>query len=36
LIGILLPIGMLYYWYSMSYDDEQRKMIEKLKEKLDD
>ena len=31
LVGILLPIGMLYYWYSMSYDQEQKKIVDKLK-----
>ena len=30
-VGILVPIGMLYHWYSMSYDDEQKKIIRKLK-----
>jgi len=24
-------VGMLYHWYSMSYDDEQKKIIKKLK-----
>tara|TARA_B100000214_G_scaffold364375_1_gene330906 strand:- start:435 stop:686 length:252 start_codon:yes stop_codon:yes gene_type:complete len=33
LMGILIPIGMLYHWYSMSYDDEQKKIINKLKGK---
>ena len=31
LVGILVPIGMLYYWYSMSYDQEQKKIVDKLK-----
>ena len=31
IVGILFPIGMLYHWYSMSYDDEQKKIIKKLK-----
>ena len=31
IVGILIPIGMLYHWYSMSYDDEQKKIIKKLK-----
>ena len=28
---ILIPVAMLYHWYSMSYDDEQKKIIKKLK-----
>ena len=32
IVGILIPIGMLYHWYSMSYDDEQKKIVDKLKE----
>ena len=32
LLGILFPLGMIYYWYSMSYDDEQKKIMNKLKE----
>jgi len=31
LIGILFPLGMLYHWYSMEYDQEQKKIIDKLK-----
>jgi hypothetical protein len=31
IVGILFPIGMLYHWYSMSYDDEQKKIVKKLK-----
>ena len=31
IVGILIPVGMLYHWYSMSYDDEQKKIIKKLK-----
>ena len=31
IVGILVPVGMLYHWYSMSYDDEQKKIIKKLK-----
>ena len=31
IMGILVPVGMLYHWYSMSYDDEQKKIINKLK-----
>ena len=31
ILGILIPIGMLYHWYSMSYDQEQKKIIDKLK-----
>ena len=32
IVGILIPIGMLYHWYSMSFDEEQKKIIDKLKE----
>jgi len=32
LMLIIMPIAMLYYWYSQSYDDEQKKIIDKLKE----
>ena len=35
IIGILIPIGMLYHWYSMSYDEEQKKIVDKLKETND-
>ena len=31
LAGVLVPVGMLYHWYSMSYDQEQKKIIDKLK-----
>ena len=31
IVGILIPVGMLYHWYSMSYDDEQKKIVKKLK-----
>jgi len=31
LVGIFLPLGMLYHWYSMDYDLEQKKIIDKLK-----
>ena len=31
LVGVLVPVGMLYHWYSMSYDQEQKKIIDKLK-----
>ena len=31
LVGVLIPVGMLYHWYSMSYDQEQKKIIDKLK-----
>ena len=30
IVGILIPIGMLYHWYSMSYDEEQKKIVDKL------
>ena len=32
IMGMLVPVGMLYHWYSMSYDQEQKKIIDKLKE----
>jgi hypothetical protein len=32
IVGVLIPIGMLYHWYSMSFDEEQKKIIDKLKE----
>jgi hypothetical protein len=28
---IIMPIAMLYHWYSKSYDDEQKKIVEKIK-----
>ena len=31
IMAVLIPIGMLYHWYSMSYDDEQKKIVDKLK-----
>jgi len=31
LVGLLVPIGMLWHWYSMSYDMEQKDIINKLK-----
>jgi len=31
ILGVLIPVGMLYHWYSMSYDQEQKKIIDKLK-----
>ena len=31
LMFILLPIIMLYRWYSQSYDDEQKKIIKNIK-----
>ena len=30
LMFILLPIIMIYRWYSQSYDDEQKKIIKEL------
>ena len=32
LMFILLPIIMIYRWYSQSYDNEQKNIIKKLKE----
>ena len=31
IMAILVPVGMLYHWYSMSYDMEQKDIINKLK-----
>ena len=31
IMAILVPVGMLYHWYSMSYDIEQKEIIKKLK-----
>jgi hypothetical protein len=31
IVGLLVPIGMLWHWYSMSYDMEQKDIINKLK-----
>ena len=31
MMAILVPVGMLYHWYSMSYDIEQKEIINKLK-----
>jgi len=31
IIAVVIPVGMLYHWYSMSYDMEQKKIIDKLK-----
>jgi hypothetical protein len=31
IMAILVPVGMLYHWYSMSYDIEQKEIINKLK-----
>ena len=33
IVAVVVPVGMLYYWYSMSYDQEQNKIITKLKGK---
>ena len=33
LMLIIMPIAMLGYWYSREYDNEQKKIIDKLKEK---
>ena len=32
LMLIIMPISMLGYWYSREYDNEQKKIIDKLKE----
>ena len=31
IIWIVFIVGMVWHWYSMSYDDEQKKIIKKLK-----
>lgn len=31
IMAIMVPVGMLYHWYSMSYDLEQKDIINKLK-----
>jgi hypothetical protein len=31
IVAVVIPVGMLYHWYSMSYDMEQKKIIDKLK-----
>ena len=31
IMAIMVPVGMLYHWYSMSYDIEQKDIINKLK-----
>ena len=31
IVAVVIPVGMLYHWYSMSYDMEQKKIINKLK-----
>ena len=31
IVGMLVPVAMLYHWYSMSYDNEQKKIVEQLK-----
>jgi len=28
---IIMPIAMLYHWYSKSYDDEQKKIVKTMK-----
>jgi hypothetical protein len=32
IMAIMVPVGMLYHWYSMSYDLEKKKLVDKLKE----
>jgi hypothetical protein len=32
IVAVLIPVGMLWHWYSMSYDMEQKEIIKKLKE----
>ena len=32
-VAIVVPLGMLYHWYSMSYDQEQKNIIKELKDK---
>jgi len=33
IVAVVVPVGMLYHWYSMSYDMEQKSIIRKLKGK---
>lgn len=33
IVAVVVPLGMLYHWYSMSYDMEQKSIIRKLKGK---
>jgi hypothetical protein len=32
IMAMIIPLGMLYHWYSMSYDIEKKKLVDKLKE----
>ena len=32
-VAVVVPLGMLYHWYSMSYDQEQKNIIKELKDK---
>tara|TARA_B100000579_G_scaffold57087_1_gene40737 strand:+ start:3024 stop:3281 length:258 start_codon:yes stop_codon:yes gene_type:complete len=31
ILWIVFVLGMIYHWYSMGYDNEQKKIIDKLK-----
>tara|TARA_B100000405_G_C16481446_1_gene336611 strand:+ start:69 stop:305 length:237 start_codon:yes stop_codon:yes gene_type:complete len=31
IIWIVFIVGMVWHWYSMSYDNEQKKIVEQLK-----
>jgi len=33
IVAVVVPVGMLYHWYSMSYDMEQKDILRKLKGK---
>ena len=33
IVAVVVPVGMLYHWYSMSYDMEQKNIVKKLKGK---
>ena len=36
IVAVVVPVGMLYHWYSMSYDQEQKKILKDLKNGQDD
>ena len=36
IVAVVVPVGMLYHWYSMSYDQEQKKIIKDLGDGQDD
>ena len=36
IVAVVVPVGMLYHWYSMSYDQEQKKILKDLENGQDD